>query len=181
MSPASSSYREVASASDPDIALPSSDPTCPAELPISADLKAAFLSSLRMHKITLRFLSGPWEAFNLDLVGGRYDIVLTSETIYRNDSLPALLNLMEAACGAAPTLDNETSGLHISVRSPASSSLCLVAAKVLYFGVGGGVSDFINAVEGTDKAERKRGTVETVWERNSGVGRRIMRVKWRRG
>ncbi|KAI9444081.1 hypothetical protein H4582DRAFT_1919155 [Lactarius indigo] len=51
-------------------------------------------------------------------------------------------------------------------------SLCLVAAKVLYFGVGGGVQEFVRAVED------ERGTVHTVWEHREGVGRRIMRVEW---
>jgi protein-histidine N-methyltransferase len=43
---------------------------------------------------------------------------------------------------------------------------------VLYFGVGGGVQEFVRAVED------ERGTVHTVWEHREGVGRRIMRVEW---
>lgn len=50
--------------------------------------------------------------------------------------------------------------------------LCLVAAKILYFGVGGGVSDFLRAVEAT------KARVETVLERKEGVGRKVMRVWW---
>lgn len=50
--------------------------------------------------------------------------------------------------------------------------LCLVAAKVLYFGVGGGVSDFLRAVVAT------KARVETVLERKEGVGRKVMRVWW---
>ncbi|KAH9023926.1 hypothetical protein EDB84DRAFT_1564570 [Lactarius hengduanensis] len=51
-------------------------------------------------------------------------------------------------------------------------TLCLVAAKVLYFGVGGGVREFVRVVED------EGGTVHTVWEHREGVGRRIMRVEW---
>ena len=47
-----------------------------------------------------------------------------------------------------------------------------MAAKVVYFGVGGGVSEFVSAVEGEGRS------VETVWEKKEGVGRVIMRVKW---
>jgi protein-histidine N-methyltransferase len=50
--------------------------------------------------------------------------------------------------------------------------LCLVAAKVLYFGVGGGVEGFVRAVEA------EGGVVRTVWEHREGVGRRIMRIEW---
>ena len=101
----------------------------------------------------LRFFSGSWEAFNIQ---GKYDIVLSSETIYRTDSLGSLITLMRNACGS----------VH-------SSYLCLVAAKLLYFGVGGGVSEFVRAVEG-----QQRGVVYTVWDCEVGVRRRIMRVEW---
>ena len=50
--------------------------------------------------------------------------------------------------------------------------MCLVAAKILYFGVGGGVSDFLHAVEVINAR------VETVLERKVGVGRKVMRVCW---
>jgi len=49
--------------------------------------------------------------------------------------------------------------------------LCLVAAKVIYFGVGGGVKEFVEAVQ-------ENGCVERVWERKEGVGRIIMRIIW---
>jgi len=52
--------------------------------------------------------------------------------------------------------------------------LCLVAAKVLYFGVGGGVSEFVRTVEGSPW----KGKVETVWEKIAGVGRSVMRIRW---
>lgn len=76
--------------------------------------------------------------------------MLTSETIYRTDSLTALVNLLKITSGA----------------------LCLVAAKVLYFGVGGGISDFVKEVE------RIHGAAETVWEKADGVGRKILSVRW---
>lgn len=89
-------------------------------------------------------------------------MLLTSETIYRNESLRPLIDLMRKACLGDPTTES----------THADNYLCLVAAKVLYFGVGGGVSDFLLAVG----AENAR--VETVFERNIGVGRKIMKVYW---
>ena len=61
--------------------------------------------------------------------------------------------------------------------APASPlvNLCLVAAKVLYFGVGGGISDFIESVE---KHQPRAGTVESVLEKMAGVGRKVLRVRW---
>jgi protein-histidine N-methyltransferase len=59
--------------------------------------------------------------------------------------------------------------------------MCLVAAKVLYFGVGGGVSEFIHSVEGSlqEGGQGKGfGKVETVWEKKGGVGRKVMSVEW---
>jgi protein-histidine N-methyltransferase len=50
---------------------------------------------------------------------------------------------------------------------------CFVAAKVLYFGVGGGVSDFIDYI-----AKNDIGKARVVKERNVGVGRVIMTLEF---
>ncbi|KAF8166259.1 hypothetical protein BJ912DRAFT_1034892 [Pholiota molesta] len=144
------------------------------------ELKNTFLSSLQSLNITLRFFSGSWDTFDpLQTAGpGGYDLVLTAETIYRTDSLEPLINLMQAACTGNPpsTLENLVSSLHVTDTPPTQAKkaeyICLVAAKVLYFGVGGGVSDFLQAVE------RRKARVDTVLERKAGVGRKIMRVLW---
>ena len=119
-----------------------------------------------------------------------YDLVLTSETIYRTESLDALVGIMRAACLAgaqAASAGSQSNGAGSSSTDPAAGSssvpareislsgkpLCLVAAKVLYFGVGGGVPDFVRAVEDGDL-----GHVETVLERTKGVGRKVLRVDW---
>jgi protein-histidine N-methyltransferase len=60
--------------------------------------------------------------------------------------------------------------------------LCLVAAKVIYFGVGGGVAEFSRFVEDAAYLDHDRGhhkgVVETVWERRVGVERQVLRIKW---
>jgi protein-histidine N-methyltransferase len=153
---------------------PPPDPSEPGELPLPRALRAAFTQSLADASITLRFFAGGWSSFPVD---APYTLVLSSETIYETRSLPALIRLLRLAAGAAhdgkpgdavsDSLSAATSRLRVSPRTKT-----LVAAKVLYFGVGGGVSDFTNAVE------REHGRVGKVWENELGVGRQIMDIEW---
>jgi len=171
MSPASEIFRQGATLDDP---LPPADPSSTGELPITPALKSAFLSSLEAYGVTFNFFSGSWKTFDLQLAGGQYDLIMTSETIYRPESLPSLIQLMQCASGIAiadPSLEALTSK-RLSLAVP-RRTICMVAAKVLYFGVGGGVSDFVRIVE-----EEKKGRVETVWEKKIGVGRKVMCVEW---
>jgi len=178
--------------SDP---LPPADPTVPGTLPLTTELISAFLASLTTYGIRLKFLSGTWESFHAKYTGFSYDVVLTSETIYRPDSLLSLVRLMREACvgqhidATAVSRDSEkqsleaaTARLHLDDKVGSSPYLCLVAAKRVYFGVGGGVAEFIRAVEGLNGSEEGRGThrssVETVWEKTEGVKRIVMQVVW---
>ncbi|KAK0225374.1 hypothetical protein IW262DRAFT_1355261 [Armillaria fumosa] len=169
MSPASKAYRDVATAEPDETPLLPPDASIHGEIPITLELKTAFLSSLKAYAIRLRFFSGSWSSFDFHQSGGAYDIVLTSETIYRTDSVVSLIDLLQSV---SPTVDSLTSRLSISDGEDGSSFLCLVAAKVFYFGVGGGVTNFVEAVE------EKGGRVKTVWEQKSGVGRKILRIQW---
>ncbi|KAJ7678704.1 hypothetical protein B0H17DRAFT_1078121 [Mycena rosella] len=154
MSPASAEYR----ASAPE-ECPPADPSVPGELPITPDLKGAFTASLATHGISLAFSSGSWDSL-INHLDAKSDIVVTSETIYRTEALPALIALLRKAC-----TDTQPH--------------CLVAAKVLYFGVGGGVSEFVRALESKTMLEKGcAGKAESVWERKVGVGRKIMRIEW---
>ncbi|KAG1819348.1 hypothetical protein EV424DRAFT_1404641 [Suillus variegatus] len=133
----------------------------PLELDISESLKDAFHQSLMTYGVKLRFFSGSWDTFDLQKSCGSYNLVLTSETIYRMESLPSLTAIMRGACKAEGPKDVD-------------DYLCLVAAKVLYFGVGGGVTEFVRCVQGSDEG----GTVKTVWEKTQGVERRVMSIRW---
>jgi len=143
----------------------------PGGLTVTQGLVDAFTTSLDAHKVRMCFFAGCWASLSDKLAQqGRppYDIVLASETIYRPESLDAFLGVLRTAtvtavADAASLCDHE-----VVVRPP----LCLVAAKVLYFGVGGGVQGFVRAVEG------ENGTVRTVWEHREGVGRIVMQVEW---
>lgn len=77
-----------------------------------------------------KFFSGDWNglASALEPVD-RYDLILTSETIYSLESQPKLLSVLKE-------LSMEGTGV------------VYVAAKTLYFGVGGGTDSFCRLVEG---------------------------------
>jgi protein-histidine N-methyltransferase len=173
-------------------------PDEPGELPITPALLAAFRATLDEQKIRLRFFSGAWDSFDVSAAGGRYELVLTSETIYQITALPALVKLLHDVSvgvgGDSREAGDEGGGAddEASLAELARSKLdlgqdrscvCLVAAKVLYFGVGGGVPDFVNTVSsgvcGSSGEENPAiGTVQVVMERKAGVGRQIMRVSW---
>ncbi|KAG9311856.1 hypothetical protein JVU11DRAFT_8108 [Chiua virens] len=146
ISPAAESYR-------------SSEPQEPDDLDsilhITPELLQAFKTSLHAHHLHLRFFSGSWDTFDLAHAGGPYHLVLTSETIYHPDSLPSLVRVMHNAAGD-------------------EQHTCLVAAKTVYFGVGGGIFEFVRCVESMVSGAR----VETIWDKCSGVSRKVMRVWW---
>ena len=136
---------------------------------VTPALLEAFRTSLDAHRVCLRFFSGGWASLSARLAhtgAEAYDIVLASETIYRTEALSPFLGVLRAATATAIP-----AGSGVTREAP-QRSLCLVAAKVLYFGVGGGVQEFVRAVED------ERGTVSTVWEHREGVGRRIMHIEW---
>ncbi|KAF8729840.1 hypothetical protein AX14_005938 [Amanita brunnescens Koide BX004] len=167
ISAASVSYRATLTPGNPS---ERPDPSIPSEINITPELKSAFLSSLSERNISLRFFAGSWETFDFtNIPPQKYNIVLTSETIYRAENLPSLVTLLRSACLGITPNEGE--------KPTSNPSLCLVAAKAVYFGVGGGVSNFIDAVEGNGSRE-KLGTVETVWETKTGVKRNVLSVTW---
>ena len=187
MSPASTSYRNADLtdlASDGEtVDFPPADPSQPGELPLTAGLIAAFKQSLSSRRINVRFFHGAWDSF---VVASPYDIVLTSETIYRPASLGSLVDLMRRATAGRSDVE-EGGGSLVDTAAQLSISgdslktlasapyLCLVAAKLVYFGVGGGVNEFVSEVEGRST---RRGRVQTIWEQNRGVKRSVLRVVW---
>lgn len=87
-SPASSTYRSTSDESEDDSHQTISTP---GDIDLTPELKAAFLASLSSLNISLRLFCGSWETFPH---ASPYDIVLTSETIYRPESLPSLVGLL---------------------------------------------------------------------------------------
>ncbi|THH30545.1 hypothetical protein EUX98_g3639 [Antrodiella citrinella] len=161
--------------------LPPADPTQSGDLPITPALTSAFVTALKDHHIRIRTFTGSWDTFDIQSAGGRYDLVLTSETIYRLESLPSLVRLLHRACvgeaHADPDASLTESASALTLSTSPGNYLCLIAAKLVYFGVGGGVSEFINAVELGESGVS--GKVKTIWEQNTGVKRCILKVVWR--
>ncbi|KAI0062656.1 hypothetical protein BV25DRAFT_1943026 [Artomyces pyxidatus] len=183
MSPLSAEFRlSVPTGSDHDEADASStaDPTTASELALTPALVSAFTGSLAKHHIHLRFFTGAWDTFDPQSILSSsaatspdekhcYDLILTSETIYKPDNLPSLLRVLRTAAGIDADPVDRLARLSLE---GGTSTLCLVAAKLVYFGVGGGVEEFVRAIE------EEHGTAETVWERREGVSRRVMKVRW---
>ncbi len=90
------------------------------ELAITPELVSAFRTSLAAHGVQVNFIAGAWTNYPPPAQG--MDLILTSETVYALPSLPPLVQLLHTYAAA--------------------DAAVLVAAKVIYFGVGGGVEAF---------------------------------------
>ena len=128
---------------------------------ISSKLVDAFRSWLDYNRIQIFGMSGPWnvhfeEMVNLQLQGRK--LILASETIYQPESIEpfvkVLLGLMEGG------------------QSTEQHCQALVAAKKVYFGVGGGIDEFLSYLT------QAGGDADIVWESGeAGVGRAILSIK----
>jgi len=120
------------------------------ELDITPELIAQFQADLDERGIELQYLSGAWSPQFVKLLP-KFELILASETIYSPATLPTftdvLLNCLDPNNGRA-----------------------LVAAKKIYFGVGGGIPEFVDALN-------QRGARHAfVNEEGEGVGRAVLKV-----
>ncbi|CAG8611575.1 15808_t:CDS:2, partial [Funneliformis mosseae] len=102
-----------------------------AEIYVSED--ANLLDQLKKSRFFIGDWSGLTDIMNLESEQEKYDLILTSETIYNADSIPKLYDVIKH-----------------SLRRPSGIALRknrLIAAKSIYFGVGGGVFPFRQFVE----------------------------------
>ncbi|KAG8807736.1 hypothetical protein FRC17_004293, partial [Serendipita sp. 399] len=96
----------------------------PGDLDITPQMLSAFHQSLSQHNIKLRFSAGSWESFNprsqqkmstpSRSEGGEpapasetpapYDLIITSETIYRTSNVPSLLSVLRSASATYDTV-----------------------------------------------------------------------------
>jgi len=105
-----------------------------------------------------RFFSGDWAALDRDILSreirdeeDKFDLIITSETIYNVDNQAKLVALFD--------------------KFVKRDGVVYVGAKVCYFGVGGGVRQFETVV-------KKAGmTAKTVYKVDSGVSREILEVR----
>lgn len=100
----------------------------------------------------VHFYSGDWSKWTvLTKNEEKFDIILTSETIYNPQNQQKLLDC-----------------LHDKLKP---DGVVLVAAKIYYFGVGGGLRQFEQLIE-----QDKRFKSKTVWSSNEGVNREIIEL-----
>ncbi|KZF23789.1 hypothetical protein L228DRAFT_124118 [Xylona heveae TC161] len=102
------------------------------ELDISPEMITAFFDDLKEKDISIRTISGSWGNEFLNLVSpegnlGRV-LVLASETIYSPESLVPFTKVL------------------LDILSQSQRPRAYVAAKRMYFGVGGGVEEFKNVL-----------------------------------
>ncbi|KAJ4295957.1 hypothetical protein N0V88_004659 [Collariella sp. IMI 366227] len=135
------------------------------ELELTPEVLDAFKQSLSSSQITLSFLSGAWSAEFVDLLyssvpGTLADtiktLVLGSETIYSPFALESfsatLLSILQRE------RRDRSSG----------NARAFIAAKRLYFGVGGSLDDFIDRMRGLGAS------VKTLFEETQGVHRGVV-------
>lgn len=121
------------------------------ELDLTVELMQEFVADLQQRSIELKFVSGGWSADFVHLVGKAYaDLVLASETIYSPETIPVFTNTL--------------------LGTLAPSGHGLVASKKIYFGIGGGVPEFI------EELHHRNAHHELVYEDKSSVGRVILEV-----
>ncbi|PWY62869.1 hypothetical protein BO83DRAFT_349040 [Aspergillus eucalypticola CBS 122712] len=150
-------------------------------LDITPTLIQSFQEDLSARGITISFISGAWSPAFVDLVFSSstqevtysQTLVLASETIYSpaslgafSETLVALLRRAAAAAAAAAPGGQQ------------QSAAALVAAKKVYFGVGGGVDEFLavlGGVAGTLGVEVD--VQERLDVKSEGVGRVVLGVR----
>ncbi|EGE01120.1 mitotic exit network interactor 1 [Trichophyton equinum CBS 127.97] len=164
------------------------DPIVDHLLEIDRDLLESFVRDLSDHGITLSFISGGWSPEFVDLCLGKQEItepetmsdhqqttmgrrtlILASETIYSPPSLlpftETLVSLMRKA------LSVEGSSIaqgHPPVRA-------LISAKKVYFGVGGGVSEFLSTLRDVGGSEEFKALTKLTIS-DAGVTRTVLEI-----
>ncbi|XP_075977622.1 histidine protein methyltransferase 1 homolog isoform X2 [Anticarsia gemmatalis] len=98
-----------------------------------------------------KFYSGDWESFNKKFTSDVYDIILTSETIYNECNYDKLISLF--------------------VERLNKDGVAYVAAKTYYFGVGGGVRQFEQAIKKNGQL-----TSEVCWKGAGGIQKEILKI-----
>lgn len=143
------------------------DETTPEEeLDITPELVDDFKNDLARRGISIDFISGAWSPEFVDFVfstrcGEDYKtLVMASETIYSPASLTAFSETLLAL-------------LHRS-NTNAAKSRALVAAKKVYFGVGGGVDEFLAVLR--DVCADELEVQQKVDVQSEGVGRVVLEI-----
>lgn len=135
------------------------------EIDVTPEALAIFEDKLRSSKVTITALTGHWSPEFPDLLRKASDvkdqshtIILASETVYSPDTIgPFTATLLRIMTDAA---------------QEGGAATAYVAAKSIYFGIGGGVKEF------KETLTRMGGQAQVVWQSEGlGVRRMILEVK----
>ena len=135
------------------------------DLDIDSDLCNQFMLHLKSHNIEVTCIAGAWTPQLTSMIPRQppsslipvKTVVLASETIYSPATIPSFTD----------TLLSLLRDLHANQQLATG----LVAAKRVYFGVGGGVDEFVKVLQ-DHHAES-----QVVWEnKEAGIGRVILEV-----
>ncbi|KAI9934432.1 hypothetical protein ASPWEDRAFT_117361 [Aspergillus wentii DTO 134E9] len=135
------------------------------ELDITPELLESFEKDLRQRSITVDFISGAWSPAFVDLVfsangqGTSKTLILASETIYSPSALGIFSETLLALLRRSTTAK--------------SKSRSLIAAKKVYFGVGGGVDEFLAVLRSIDQSVEVKQQLDVKYE---GVGRVVLEI-----
>ncbi|KAK3986889.1 hypothetical protein QBC44DRAFT_131607 [Cladorrhinum sp. PSN332] len=140
--------------------------TADGELELTAEVLHTFQDSLASNQISLSFLSGAWSpefvdllyhsAFTPSLGANAETLVLGSETIYSPFALECFSSTLLSV------LQRERR------ERPSGNARAIIAAKRLYFGVGGSLDDFVDKMRGLGT------TVDALFEEPTGVARGVV-------
>jgi len=135
------------------------------DLEITPALLEQFASDLQQRGIYIDAISGAWSEQFIHLLGNgtppttAYTLVLASETIYSPSTLRSFTTLLMSLLSRKGDSNNN------------NNSKALIAAKKVYFGVGGGVDEFLEIL-----AEMSGAVREVAAEEGQGVGRVVLEV-----
>lgn len=143
-------------------------PPSSGDLEVTQDLQQRFTDSLTRLGINISAVSGGWCPALVELISLQHPpskgrvvpcdtLILASETIYS----PSTIRLFTSTLLTLLKATEEQGG----------RSLALIAAKKVYFGVGGGVDEFLTVLD------EMGGEATVVWEsEGEGVGRVVLEV-----
>lgn len=128
------------------------------ELQLTSKLINKFIKSLNNSKTNLVFISGSWNSDFLQLLNNyKFELIYTSETIYSLKTLPIISELL------------------IQLYISNNNSSIFVAAKDIYFGVGGNVVEFLQYLENRRSKDNLNFNLK-VSKLNEGLNRSIINI-----
>jgi hypothetical protein len=103
-----------------------------------------------------------------------FDLILTCDTIYSSSSIPPLVQLIKKLLNRSYQLDNNKEEQHSTGRK---KSICLLAEKRFYFGVGGSTAELLDHIA-KFHTDMKCSIVDVIEDKQSNI-REIIQLEFR--